>query len=110
MALGRPTDFTPTMGEEILQSKLSAHHLDFKHPKWKGVKESEWCAFAMENQKDWVASLGIEPFDRYELEHQVSIRSKGERSKGLPRIAYNLVAALMLCRSFVHQSHANSSV
>ncbi len=54
--------------------------------KWRGVKETEWCAFAMERQEDWLPVLGKSRFDRYELEYQVSLRNRGERSNGLPRI------------------------
>lgn len=60
--------------------------VSLKRQKWFGVKETEWCAFAMERQADWLPVLGLEPFDRFDLEFQVQINGSGARKDGLPRI------------------------
>lgn len=64
------------------------HNIHVDRPKkWAGVKETEWCAFAMERQVDWLPSIGIEkPFERYELEKRIYSGGVAGASKSSPRI------------------------
>ena len=52
---------------------LSPDMLDGLRARPVSLRESKWCALAMERQEDWLPTLGKGPFDKYELEVQVRI-------------------------------------
>lgn len=71
---------------DVTKEPLSEKHIDGGW-KWVGVRETAWCAFAMERQMDWLPSLGINsPFDRYELEVRPFLGGSKGAAKSSPRL------------------------
>ena len=54
---------------------------DFRAPEWRGLNERGWCSFAMGRSRDWLPVIGLDEFDRVDLEYQVA----KQRSRGMPR-------------------------
>ena len=48
---------------------------------WRGRNERDWCAFAMGRSEEWLPVVGLDRFDRIEVEYQV----RRERRSGMPR-------------------------
>lgn len=86
MAAGRPSTYNKALCNEVYEIPYDSDLLCGLNSKWRGVKETEWCEFAMGRSAEWLPVIGKGPFDSVRLEYQVSLSKDRSRKTGLPRI------------------------